>query len=184
MKRKIKKFLSKLGFREQKCVYEFRKLPGVIIEDGNRFINPEMVTIDGYVYIGPNCYFQAPGGIILKQGVCIGPYVTFLTENHRYDSPDLMAIPYDLKNIRKPIIIEVNSWIGQRAIILPGVTIGEGAVVGAGSVVTKDVEPCSIVGGNPAKHIKYRDKDVYYKLKNEGKILRKIKDDLIKKGTT
>ncbi|WP_442862504.1 DapH/DapD/GlmU-related protein [Bacillus sp. USDA818B3_A] len=95
-----------------------------------------------------------------------------------------MAIPYDLKNIRKPIIIEVNSWIGQRAIILPGVTIGEGAVVGAGSVVTKDVEPCSIVGGNPAKHIKYRDKDVYYKLKNEGKILRKIKDDLIKKGTT
>lgn len=183
MKRQIKKILTKIGLKEQKCVYEFRKLPGVIIEEGNKFINPEKITIHGYVYIGPNCYFQAPGGIVLKQGISIGPYVTFLTENHRYDSPTLEAIPYDLEYVRKTIVIGENAWIGQRAIILPGVTIGEGAVIGAGSVVTKDVEPCSIVGGNPAKHIKYRDKEIYYRLKSEGKIFRKIKNDLMKRDT-
>jgi acetyltransferase-like isoleucine patch superfamily enzyme len=57
---------------------------------------------------------------------------------------------------RRPIIIEDDVWIGACAIILKGVTIGEGAIVAAGSVVTKNVEPYSLVGGNPAKLIKYR----------------------------
>lgn len=56
---------------------------------------------------------------------------------------------------KKPIIIKKGAWIGARSIILKGVTIGEGAVIGAGSVVTKDVPPFAVVGGNPAKIIKY-----------------------------
>uniref|UniRef100_UPI00313B8490 acyltransferase n=1 Tax=Bacillus sp. OTU2372 TaxID=3043858 RepID=UPI00313B8490 len=176
----IGRILSRLRSRKDYWGTEFRKIPGVIVAGRNTYVNGEKITIDGYVYIGPNCYFQAPGGITIKQGVCIGPHVTILTENHRYDAPDLMAIPYDLKDIRKPVIIGENVWIGHGALILPGVTIEEGAVIAAGAVVTKDVEQCSIVGGNPAKHIKYRNKDVYFKLKSEGKILRKIKDDLFK----
>lgn len=120
-------------------------------------------------------FFSAPGGIVIKQGVCIGHKVSILTENHRYDAKDLKAIPYDNMYIRKTVTIDENVWIGQQVIILPGVTIGEGAVVAAGSVVTKDVEPLAVVGGNPAKIIKYRDKNVYYKLKSEDKIFRKIK---------
>lgn len=56
---------------------------------------------------------------------------------------------------KKPIIIKKGAWIGARSIVLKGVTIGEGAVIGAGSVVTKDVPPFAVVGGNPAKIIKY-----------------------------
>ena len=56
-----------------------------------------------------------------------------------------------------PIKVEANAWVAGWAIILPGVTIGEGAVVGAGAVVAKDVEPWTVVGGNPAKFIKKRE---------------------------
>lgn len=63
------------------------------------------------------------------------------------------------------MIISDRAWIAYRAIILPGVTIGEGAVVGAGAVVMKDVEPYTIVGGNPAKVIKKRSLDLDYTLK-------------------
>ena len=61
------------------------------------------------------------------------------------------------------------SWFGDNIIINPGVKIGEGAVVFAGSVVTKDVPPLALVGGNPAKVIRYRDENLYYKLKSEKK---------------
>ena len=56
----------------------------------------------------------------------------------------------------KPVYIDDDVWIGRRVLIMPGVHIGTGAIIAAGSVVTKNVEPYSIVGGNPAKHIKYR----------------------------
>lgn len=182
MKRQIRKVIKKLLNSENPYVNEFRKIPGVVIGENSKFIHPEKVKMEGYIYIGHDSYFLAPGGVVIKQGVCIGPKVSFLTENHRYDAPDLEAIPYDLENIRRQITIEENVWIGYGAIIMPGVTLGEGSIVAAGSVVTKDVEACSIVGGNPAKHIKYRDKDRYYKLKSEGKIFRKIKDELIRNG--
>ena len=72
-----------------------------------------------------------------------------LTGSHSLTSPT-----FDL--ITKPITIKDNVWVATGAIVLPGVTIGEGAVVAAGSVVTKDVEPWTVVGGNPAKFIKKR----------------------------
>ena len=60
-------------------------------------------------------------------------------------------------------------WFGNKVTVLGGVTIGEGAIIAAGAVVTKDVPPLAIVGGNPAKVIKYRNADHYFKLKAEGK---------------
>ena len=60
-------------------------------------------------------------------------------------------------------------WLGANVTIVPGITIGEGAVVGAGSVVTKDVPDCAVVGGNPAKILKYRNKEKFYDLKKQGK---------------
>lgn len=61
-------------------------------------------------------------------------------------------------------------WIGSRVTILPGVTIGEGTVIGAGAVVSKDVPACAVAAGNPIRVIKYRNQEVYQKLKAEGKI--------------
>ena len=68
------------------------------------------------------------------------------------------------------VTIEDNVWIGGKSIILPGVTIHEGAVIGMGAVVTKDVPKCAVVGGNPAKVLKYRDINQYEQLKKENKI--------------
>lgn len=76
----------------------------------------------------------------------IGPHVSLLTVNHDFDN--LWSLS------GKPIILKKNAWIAAKATILPGVTVGEGAVVAAAAVVTKDVEPYTIVGGNPAKLIK------------------------------
>ena len=87
--------------------------------------------------------------ITIGNRVCIGEDVRLLTGSHSLTSPS-----FDL--ITKPITIKDNVWVATGAIVLPGVTIGEGAVVAAGSVVTKDVEPWTVVGGNPAKFIKKR----------------------------
>jgi chloramphenicol O-acetyltransferase type B len=96
-----------------------------------------------------------------------GMNILLITSNHNYDTAD--AIPYDKVRINKPIIIGNYVWLGHGVMILPGVTIGEGAIVAAGAVVTKDVPACAIVGGNPAKVLKYRDIQRFNKLKAEKK---------------
>ena len=88
------------------------------------------------------------GGIIIEDNVLIGPKVNLITENHPLDPVNRRAL------ICKPIIIKRNAWIGAAATILPGVIIGENAVVAAGAVVSKDVAANTIAGGVPAKHIK------------------------------
>ena len=121
--------------------------------------------------IGDFCNFNG----IIVQGVgnlTIGNYFhsgiecMVITSNHNYEGD---AIPYDEHHISKPVIIEDFVWLGNRVTILGGVTIGEGAVVAAGAVVTKDVPRCAIVGGNPARIIKYRNIDHFDRLKREGK---------------
>ena len=84
----------------------------------------------------------------------MGPYVTILTHTHKIDRTD---IPMGQQgNIVKEVVIGNDVWIGMRSIIMPGVKIGNGAVIGAGAVVTKDVPDYAIVGGVPAKVIRYR----------------------------
>lgn len=89
-----------------------------------------------------------------------------ITQNHNYEGD---MIPYDNTYILKNVTIDDCVWFGNRVIIVGNIKIGEGAIIAAGSVVTKDVPPLAIVGGNPAKVIKYRDKDHYYKLKSEAR---------------
>lgn len=87
-----------------------------------------------------------------------------ITQNHNYEGS---MIPYDNTYVLKTVIIEDNVWFGNNVLVTGNVTIGEGAIVAAGSVVVKDVPKCAIVGGNPAKVIKYRDIDHYNKLKTQ-----------------
>ena len=88
--------------------------------------------------------------ITIGDCVCIGEDVQLLTGSHSLSSPT-----FDL--VTRPITIKDNAWVATGAVVLPGVTIGEGAVVAAGAVVTKDVEPWTVVGGNPAKVIGKRE---------------------------
>nr|WP_052356651.1 acyltransferase [[Clostridium] dakarense] len=99
----------------------------------------------------------------------IGPRLFIISGNHNYKSEDLKSIPFDNRYIIRPVIIKDNVWIGSNVTIAPGVTIGEGAIIAMGSVVVKDVDPLAIVGGNPQRTIKNRDKKTYYNLKENNK---------------
>jgi acetyltransferase-like isoleucine patch superfamily enzyme len=105
-------------------------------------------TIGKNVFINHACSFLDLGGITIEDDVLIGPRVNLITENHPIDPTKRKSL------ICQPILIKRNAWIGAAASILPGVTIGENAVVAAGSVVTKDVPDNTIVAGVPAKFVK------------------------------
>jgi maltose O-acetyltransferase len=108
------------------------------------------VTIDDHSFINQNCFFDASAPIKIGKHCQIGLNVSFITSTHQLNS--------DLKGKRptlsKPIEVEDCVWICAGAQILGGVTIGEGSVIAAGAVVTKDVPPHTVVGGIPAKIIK------------------------------
>lgn len=96
------------------------------------------------------------GKVTIGNDVMMGPDCIIYTVNHEFSRLDMPMVLQGFSEA-KEVIIGNDVWIGGRVIILPGVTIGDGAVVGAGAVVTKDVPPMAVVGGNPAKIIKYRN---------------------------
>lgn len=100
------------------------------------------------VFINACCHFQDHGGITIGDSCQIGHNVVFATLNHGL-APEDRGTTYPA-----PIVLGTNVWIGANATILPGVVIGDNAVIAAGAVVTKDVPPNVIVGGVPAKFIK------------------------------
>lgn len=106
------------------------------------------IHIGQRVFINSGCKMQDQGGIYIGDDVLIGHNACLLTLNHEMD-PENRADMHP-----KPIHIEDKVWLGSNVTVLPGVTIGEGAIVAAGAVVTKDVESNTIVGGVPAKIIK------------------------------
>jgi maltose O-acetyltransferase len=91
----------------------------------------------------------------IGKNVLMGPDVIILSGSHRYESKNMLIKDQGYEK-HIPVIIEDDVWIGSRVIILKGVTIHKGAVIGAGSIVTKSVEEYSVVAGNPAKKIKTR----------------------------
>ena len=106
------------------------------------------ITVGEGVFINACCHFQDHGGVIIGDGCQIGHNVVFATLNHGLAQEDRQT------TYPAPIVLGKDVWIGSNATILQGVTIGDNAVVGAGAVVTKDVEANTIVGGVPARFIK------------------------------
>jgi len=100
--------------------------------------------------IGVNA--RIAGRVVIGDDVMMGPDCAIYTRNHRFDRLDVPMIEQGMAEPR-PVVIQSDVWIGGQVIILPGCTIGQGAVVGAGAVVTRDVPPCAIVAGNPARVI-------------------------------
>ena len=108
----------------------------------------QFIQIGKNVFINHACSFLDMGGITLEDQVLLGPKVNLITENHPVDPANRRSL------ICKPVIIKRNAWIGAAATILPGVTIGENAIVAAGAVVSRDVPANTVVGGVPAQFIK------------------------------
>lgn len=106
------------------------------------------IHIGKHVFINAGCKFQDQGGITIGDGTLIGHNVVLATLNHDLNPAKRKSM------IPKPIKIGKNVWIGSNAAVLPGVTIGDNAVIGAGAVVTKDVPANRIAAGVPAKVIK------------------------------
>lgn len=106
------------------------------------------ISLGKNVFINHACSFLDMGGITIEDDVMVGPRVNLTSENHPLNPTDRKAV------IPAPIVIKRNAWIGAGATILPGITIGENAVVAAGAVVSRDVPPNTVVAGIPAKVVK------------------------------
>lgn len=110
------------------------------------------ISIGSYSSIGQNCTVSHAK---IGDYVMMGPEVMFIVNNHEFARTDIPMEKQGFSGI-KAITVEDDVWIGARAILLPGVKIGQGSIIATGAVVTKDVPPYSIVGGNPARVIKKR----------------------------
>lgn len=162
------KFMAQLSHEAMKITFElnssyhtpqeireiFSKLTGKEVDESFAMFPPfytdcgKNITVGKNVFINSGCSFQDQGGITIMDGALIGHNAVLATLNHEF-APEKRA-----SMIPKPIVIGRNVWIGANVTVVGGVTIGDNAVVAAGSVVTKNVEANTVVGGVPAKFIK------------------------------
>ncbi len=149
---------------------------GVVFEPGVLVFHPEQIEIGDDVYVGHNtilkgyyknrlvigrgvwigqqCFLHSAGGIVIGENVGIGPAVRIITSTHAEEGRDKPILHSRIEFA--PVVIEADSDIGVGAIILPGVTVGRGAQIGAGAVVTSDVLPYAVVAGVPARLLRLR----------------------------
>lgn len=131
---------------------------GTSVQMGCRFLHGRKVHLGERNVINFGCLLDGRKFLIRTgRDVSIGPHASILTLGHDPQSPDFADRGGD-------VVVGDRVWIGYGALILPGITLGEGAVVGAGAVVTKDVEPFAIVAGNPARKIGERTRNLCYQL--------------------
>lgn len=130
-------------------------------------------AVSRFTTLGNNVHFNGlivsgSGAVTIGNNFHSGRGCLLLTENHDFDTGD--ALPYGSGRVLKPIVFEDNVWLGSRVIVMGGVTIGEGAVIQAGSCVVSDIPRCAVAGGHPARVFSHRDMEHYERLKREGKV--------------
>lgn len=136
----------------------FSELIGKKVDEGFSLIPPfytaggDEIRVGRNVFVNQNCTFYDLGGLDIGDDVMIGPNVSLITAGHPLEPSQRRAV-----TIGKPIVIERNVWIAAGATVIGGVTVGENTVVAAGSVVTRDVPPNTLVAGNPARIVRTID---------------------------
>jgi putative colanic acid biosynthesis acetyltransferase WcaF len=137
---------------------------GVYIKPGVRVKFPWYLTIGDFCWLGEDLWIDNLAPVHIGSNVCISQAAYFCTGNHDWTTPNM-------KLFRKPITVEDGSWIGARATLCPGVAIGSGSVIAAGSVVTKSVSKFQVWAGNPAAFVRERRLDADPKRKNGERLL-------------
>ena len=143
---------GKTGCFYRKFFLPYKSGSSSFIWDGVHIDSPSKLTIGNNVSIGANVYIGP--GCDIADDVLIGPEVIIYSQNHIYKNLEKKISNKDY--LTSSVLISDNVWIGARSIILPGVKIGSNSIIGAGSVVTKDVPSNCVYAGNPAKLIKQR----------------------------
>ena len=128
---------------------------GSVIFMGTEIRAPWKIIIGDGTTIGHNCVLDGRGELEIGNNVNLSSDVMIWTQEHDMNSPNFVITSGKVK-------VEDYAWLSCRVIVLPGVTIGRGAVVAAGAVVTKSVEPFTIVAGVPAKQVGIRSRDLHY----------------------
>ena len=139
---------------------------GVCVNGLLTVTDPRFLVIGNNVHLGARCYLYTQGGLAIGDNTHISRDVTIYTANHNYQGE---ALPYDVTSRKRPVLIERNCWIGMGVMIRPGITIGEGAIVGIGTVVTRDIAPFEIVGSPPPQLVKNRDEGHYHQLEEQNR---------------
>jgi len=121
-----------------------------------RVRSPGAISLGNNVFLNYGVFLDGAGGITIGNNVMIAQHVQFFTRTHSVEnvSIPMWSQPYKFK----PITVGDDVWIGTNVVLLPGVVVGKGSVIGANSVVTKSIPPYAIVGGVPAKILKFRKK--------------------------
>ena len=137
-----------LGYRMKKSVLNFGEIGNnCIIRNGIQYRYGQNIYLRDNILINYSCLFLDSEIILIDENVSLGPGVHIYTINHKKDYGGLTST-------KSPVYIGKNVWVGGNSTILPGISIGENSVIGAGSVVNKNVEPNSLYVGVPAKRIK------------------------------
>jgi carbonic anhydrase/acetyltransferase-like protein (isoleucine patch superfamily) len=141
-----------------------------------QLVGAERITIASHVFLGPGCWLltHEPGGkleigdhtsiagycvlsaavdVRIGRSVLFARNVYIADHRHGFDAPDVPIIDQPIEDLR-PVIVEDGAWLGQNVVLLPGVTVGEGAVVGANSVIREDVPPRSVAVGSPGRVVR------------------------------
>jgi maltose O-acetyltransferase len=126
---------------------------GIVVRKGAFFGTGAEIEIGDNSQIGDHAYLSRD--VKIGHNVLMGQNVRILTTSHVFEDPTVTIFSQGYRE-RRPVHIGDDVWIGACSIILPGVTIGSGAVIGAGSVVTHDVAPLALVAGNPARFVRQR----------------------------
>lgn len=158
----INRIFKNIGFRA--------KWKSVTFPKRGYFEFTDNIHFRGTCYIGPDAYWSAKGGIDIGNNVIIGPKSVLWSSSHNYKSMNYIPYGENDEDLLGTITIDDHVWIGLGVTILKGVYIGEGAVIAAQSVVTKNVDAYSIIAGNPAKIIGHRDVELFLRLKKDNKL--------------
>lgn len=159
------------SFKRIQQKYYQKKVEKKSVRTGSKLRVNYKSNVNNRTRLGNNVNFNGMsigggGKVTIGDNFHSGTECLIITQNHNYDDGD--AIPYDDTYLYKEVTIEDNVWLGSRVIILPGVTIGEGAIIQAGSTVTSDIPKGAIAGGHPAKVFDKRDMEHYQRHKSEG----------------